>query len=59
MDSCCRYEGLSERTLGKQAAEKIRDFEGDEKRVGARPGTKITRNHHIPYQTEDPRQHRH
>ena len=28
-------------------------------RVGARPGTKITRNHHIPDQTENSRQHCH
>ncbi|MNE69875.1 hypothetical protein D3C80_1656270 [compost metagenome] len=50
-----RNERLGEGTLGKQAAQKVGNLEGDEECVGRRPRTEIGGHHHIAYHAQHTR----
>jgi hypothetical protein len=50
---------LGKRSFGKQAAQEIRDFESDKKRVGVKPGPENAGDDRVAYETKNPRDQRH
>ena len=53
-----RHEGEVEGALGEEAAEHVRQREGDQERLRHRPGAEQRRHDDVPREPEDPRHHR-
>ena len=52
-----RHEGGVERALAEQAAEQVGQFQGDEERIGHRPGAEHRGDQHVPGEAENAARH--